>query len=92
MPRGKGMYLLQSSPYVPEFADVQKTVNLSWRERWLTPLRHPVTVPFEPWVQTKTETVRERTFYSMGSKIFAHPNNMDYARKHFDGGYFGSSS
>ena len=35
----------------------ERVVKKSFRERWIEPIKHPVTVPFEPWVKTKTITV-----------------------------------
>ena len=77
------MYILMSNPYLPEFVDVEKTVLRSFRERWIEPILHGITIPFEPWVKTKVLTTRERTWYYMGTKIVAHPNNIDYVRRKF---------
>jgi hypothetical protein len=40
-----------SNPYMVEQKEVEETFTLSWQERWLHPLLHPATVPFEPWVK-----------------------------------------
>lgn len=37
------------------------------RERWIEPILHPITVPFEPWVKTKTE--RAFTFHSISFSV-----------------------
>lgn len=68
------------SPYVPEFSNHKKTVPLSFFERWVKPMLHPVTVNFEPWVKTKEIEVSERTFFYMEDKILCHPNNEFYIK------------
>lgn len=72
------MIPIHYSPLLPEFTDVQKTIKLSFRERWINPLLHPATIPFEPWVKVKITTVRERSWYYLGHKIICHPNNAQF--------------
>lgn len=32
-------------------------IKRSFYKRWIEPIKHPVTIPFEPWVKEKTEIV-----------------------------------
>lgn len=75
----QGMQLIES-PHLTEQEQYAVTVDKTTRERWLLPLLHPVTVPFEPWIKTRVET-RYRTIPAkngimMDGKIFIHPAVM----------------
>lgn len=82
------MMVLQSSPYVPEFTDAHKTVQIPFRQRWIEPVLHPVTLPFEPWIKTRIVNIRERTWFYMGHKIVCHPNNVQFVKDACGGGSF----
>jgi len=41
-----------------EAEEYEVVVQLSFRQRWIEPLLHGITMPFEPWVKTRTETRR----------------------------------
>lgn len=75
------MISLRSSQYVPEFTDAQKTVSIPFRKRWIEPILHPVTLPFEPWIKTEVVTIRERTWFYVGNEIICHPNNVEFVIK-----------
>lgn len=56
--------------------EVEETVELSFKERYIEPLFHPVTVPFEPWIKTKKvtrkiEVLDSSICYMMGNYIIA---------------------
>ena len=65
----------------------------TFRERWVEPLLHGITVPFEPWVKTRTEQ-RERTVPSkqalaMPGGFVCHPAMVEEIRRilHEKGGH-----
>lgn len=51
--------------------------TLTFRQRWIEPLLHFVTLPFEPWVKTrkviKTRTIPSKRVLVCGSTMFIHP-------------------
>lgn len=41
-----------------EIEEYEVEVQLSFCQRWIKPILHGATMPFEPWVKTRTETRR----------------------------------
>ena len=75
-----GMDIIKSD-YLPTRTETyEEEVELTLRERWIEPLLHGATVPFEPWVKTKwitkTRHVPEPVCYMVGNQLlmnsFAH--------------------
>lgn len=64
---------IYENPYLTEREDC--VVKKSLQERWITPLLHPVTVPFEPWVKTKTITVTvpSKKIFQTAFGLVMHP-------------------
>jgi hypothetical protein len=77
-------YTIETSAYLPQFTEEVLTVVLSLRERFIEPLLHPVTVPFEPWITTKKETVLRPAFYYMGCRIITHPANYNFLKRQLE--------
>jgi hypothetical protein len=44
-------------PNLVEWKQEQKTVQRTFQERWIDPILHPITIPFEPWIKTEEITV-----------------------------------
>ena len=72
------------SNHLPQFTESTKTVSLTFRERFINPILHPVTIPFEPWIKTRVEVTSERAFYYMGTKIITHPGNYVFLKQKFE--------
>ena len=67
-----GIHIL-TSPQLTTTTIVEE--KRSFRERWIEPLLHPVTLPFEPYVKTKfvAKTVPSRDCIAFGDTIIVHP-------------------
>ena len=77
-----GMDIIKSD-YLPTRTETyEEEVELTLRERWIEPLLHGATMPFEPWVKTKwitkTRQVPEPVCYMVGNKVLM--NNLAYGR------------
>jgi hypothetical protein len=76
---------LVANPYLVDYIKVQTFIPRTFRERWIEPLLHPVTVPFEPWVKetllVTTKEVPSRHLCQMADTIFCHPDIYDEVKK-----------
>lgn len=61
-------------------------VELTFKQRWIEPLLHGVTMPFQPWVKTRTEirTREVQAAFKMGNSLYCSPYMMAGLRK-FEG-------
>lgn len=70
LPIYENAYLTEPEPFEVE-------VKLTDRQRWIEPLLHPATVPFEPWVKTRIESgtrqVPSRKIIKTPQGLFMHP-------------------
>lgn len=52
-------------------------VSRTFEERWINPILHPVTVPFEPWIKTKKVMVTvvgpSETIIAIPGGFICHP-------------------
>lgn len=68
---------IYESELITEVEEYQETVQLSFRKRWIEPLRHPVVLPFEPWVKTRVVTrsrnIPSRKIIQTAQGYFVHP-------------------
>lgn len=68
---------IYESELITEVEEYQETIQLSFRQRWIEPLRHPVVLPFEPWVKTRVVTrsrnVPSRKIIQTEQGYFVHP-------------------
>jgi hypothetical protein len=48
---------IYTSDLITETISAPVRLTRSFDERWIEPLLHPVTVPFEPWVREKSTTM-----------------------------------
>jgi hypothetical protein len=75
--------------YLTEQEEYTLTVDRTTMERWILPLLHPVTIPFEPWVKTRTETryrvVPAKHVIIMGDKVIVHPEMLSKIMRQFTG-------
>lgn len=46
---------IYENPALVEDEEYEEAVQLTFRQRWIDPLLHPVTMPFEPWVKDRKE-------------------------------------
>jgi len=68
-----GIDIIKSN-YLPTRTETyEEEVELTFRERWIEPLLHGATLPFEPWVKTKwvtkTRQVPEPVCYMVGNQL-----------------------
>lgn len=75
------MYKILTNNYMSQFQEVSKEVPISLFRRFMFPILHPVTVPFEPWIKTEMIITKERTFMYMGSTIITHPGNYMWLKE-----------
>jgi hypothetical protein len=49
--------------------------QLTFRQRWIEPLLHGITMPFQPWVKTRmvTKNVPSRAIYETPQGFIMHP-------------------
>ena len=53
--------------------------QLTFRQRWIEPLLHGITMPFQPWVKTRmvTKTVPSRRIIETPNGFIMHPAMFD---------------
>lgn len=62
---------------------VEVEVERTFYERWIHPLKHGITVPFEPWVKTKKVTKEVPSMNALFTKdsIVMHPEMFEKLKK-----------
>ena len=62
---------------ITETEEYEQEVTRSFRERWIEPILHGVTIPFEPWVRTKwvskTRQIPSMKALARGGILYVHP-------------------
>lgn len=68
---------IYENPALVEDEEYEETVQLTFRQRWIDPLLHPVTLPFEPWVKERKEMrirlVASRKIFQTPQGLIMHP-------------------
>lgn len=77
-------YEIYETPHLMTKVESFTTVNRTFRERWVLPILHPATVPFEPWVKTKIisvyKLVPSKSILRIDKGLLMHPET----RRAFD--------
>ena len=74
------------SPYLPTKTEsYEEVVELSFKERWIEPLKNWNTQPFEPWVKTKVvikyRQVPSNDVYILSDKFIASPEMIKQLKR-----------
>lgn len=68
---------IHENSWLTETEEYEVTVELTFYQRWIYPLLHGITEPFQPWVRTRVETrTRQkpsRSIFQMGNTLIMHP-------------------
>ena len=75
-----GGFQIYDNPFLVESETYETTVQLTFWQRWIEPIstfRNFQTMPFEPWVRTRTETrtrqVPMQHMIQAGNALIMHP-------------------
>lgn len=82
-----GIPIIESTLMV-ENTTIKITRKFTFKERWINPLLHPVTLPFEPWCKEQTmdvpTTVPSRKVLKTPAGLIMHPAMAQELRLRFE--------
>ena len=79
------MHITKRKVYTSELIvdTIKVEEQLTFRQRWIEPLLHGITMPFQPWVKTRmvTKTVPSRRIVVTPDGFIIHPSMVDAMRR-----------